>query len=920
MSGITVQKKPDRRRRARLRTMAKRRDCAARAITAGSPGGETIMKRTNKYFMAKVTTSFAILFIFATSVMGQTSDRKDGMRFVPDPINQVFYLSETAAAMGLNITTTPNPSACRHYQGIVRTEDAQKTPFFLVTRSGNTPDIGETLCDDSPGETRNGHLVVFKLDSREKHGERLRSNRLNQSNHVDFTQPPMSLDRATIYFTFTGGNPKDPDPAKRPGLVLGDGPNNLPPRAYQHPGGMQLVGNILAVALETPRPGGYWSDYLSCTLDANAEACLRYYSYEKSTNGNIIQFYDVSIPEEPKFLSQFTPRNSSDQNLSKLGVVGITPLKNGKYLMVVTGGGGNSWQFYRSKGTDLASEDLEWEQVRSMLAPVVTDPHQTLNFIREDDINGRLFIAGARGHVEFGPAWEDRERIDLYEIVNASMDFNVGEDISFITHVNSKRIRPHPSMGGTSLASLAAASTFYVSPSGEVILYNGEHDNDGPSETMKVAEFHHVDMARPGSPTFFPNADLNGPFEVNEGSSITLSGTGQQPANKAFVQLYHNRNFGPAYVTVDYSDRQLENFDNLFDYERFLFSGNLHADTARSWNWFAPQGCTIQAIDRVDEDSDIDEMKTLTGATSVQADADLSLVMHDGGTDDMDQEIDRVVFGSDCDNYYSQQIGLFWDVDGDGSFETQGNTASFSAAAVDGPGNVQVEVEARNPLGGVGSKYASVTVKNVAPQLSNFMVKDSGGNQVNGTVPFVLTGLPITVSSDFADPGTLDRQNARIAWGDNSMDQDLTFDSFDEAFGDGTGSLSDTHVFTQPGTYTIELSVADDDLDSNVTTANVEVLTPAQAIGRIVAMIDIAIAATTDPQVIDDLQHARLALVGNRPTSQNGALQMIQSGNYLSAVAFLQTSSMWLQRAALGGSDVATPILLVDQIAAALGG
>ena len=52
--------------------------------------------------------------------------------------------------------------------------------------------------------------------------------------------------------------------------------------------------------------------------------------------------------------------------------------------MVVTGGGGNSWQFYRSKGTDLASEDLEWEQVRSMLAPVVADPHQTLNFIRED--------------------------------------------------------------------------------------------------------------------------------------------------------------------------------------------------------------------------------------------------------------------------------------------------------------------------------------------------------------------------------------------------------------------------------------------------------------------------------------------------------------------------------------------------------
>ena len=875
------------------------------------------MKRT-----ALILNALLLVIITVVATTAQTSDRPDGMRFVPDPINQVFYLNQYADALGLNITTTPNPSACRHYQGLVRTEDAEGTPFFLVTRSGNTPDIGETLCDDSPGETRNGHLVVFKLDSRPKHGERLRSNRLSRNVYVDNTSPPMSEDRATIYFTFVGGNPKDPDPAKRPGLVLGDGPNNLPPRAYQHPGGMQVVGNILAVALETPRPGGYYSDYLACVLDNDQEACTRYYSYEKSTNGNIIQFYDISNPEEPRFLSQFTPRNSSGENLSKLGVVGITPLKNNKYLMVVTGGGGNSWQFYRSLGTDLASEDLKWEQVRSVIAPEVTDPHQTLNFIREDNIDGRLFIAGARGHVEVGPIWEDRERIDLYEVVNASKEFNVGEDISIVTHVNSKRISPHPSSGGTSLASLAAASTFYVSPSGEVILYNGEHDNDGPSETMKLAEFHHVDMARPGSPTFFPNADLDGPFEVNEGSSITLSATGQQPANKAFIQLYHNTNFGPAYLTADYEDRQLENFDNLFAYERYFLLPdlNLHADKARSWMWFAPQGCTIQAIDRVDANSDIDEMKTLTGATSVQADADLSTVMHDGGTDDIDQEIDRILFGSDCDTYYSQQIGVYWDADRNGSLEGPSNTANFSAATVDGPANVQIPVEARNPLGGTGAKNASVTVKNVAPQLSNFMIKDSGGNQVNSTVPFVLTGLPITVSSSFADPGILDEQTAVIVWGDNTMSQDDEFDSFDEALGDGTGSLSETHVYAQPGTYVVELSVADDDLDSNSTAVSVQVLTPAQAIAKIVQMIDAAIAATNDARVIDDLQHARLALVGSRPTSQNGALQMIESGNNEAAVAFLETCSTWLQRSTTGGADVGVTILLVEQIAAALGG
>jgi hypothetical protein len=684
---------------------------------------------------------------------------------------------------------------------------------------------------------------------------------------------------------------------------------------------MQQVGNILAVALESPRQYGKESDKFLCVQFNDQAACQRYYGYESATNGNIVQFYDISNPEEPQFRSQFTPRNTAGENLSKLGVVGITPLKNGKYLMVVTGGGGNSWFFYRSLGTDLASEDLTWEQVRSPLAPEVTDPHQTLNFIREGNIDGRLFIAGARGHVEIGPWYEDRERIDLYEVVNASKNFEPGEDISFITHVNAKRITPRPSSGGTQLASLAAASTFYISPSGELIMYNTEHDNDGPGGTVKVGEFRHVDVVRPGGPSIYPNAKLAGPFTVNEGSSLALTGTGQQPANKAFIQLYHQTDFGPRYLTASYEDREKEEFENLFKYETFLLAGNLHADKARSWNWFAPQGCTIQAVDRVSETSpEPDELKTLTGATSVQADADLSLVMHDGGTDDIDQEIDRVLFGSDCDNYYSASIGLFWDVDRNGSYETQGNTANFSAAALDGPSNVQIPVEARNPLGGpTGAKQASVTVLNVAPQLSQFAVVDSGGNPINTTVPWVLTGLPINVSANFADPGIPDHQTAAISWGDGTSDPHTAFDSFDEAFGDGTGSLSDSHVYNSPGAYAIDLTVADDDQDVGGTAVNVLVLTPEQAILELIAMIDAAIAATSDSTVRAQLLLARHALTGSNENSNNGALKMVRTGNNDAAAAFALTSAMWLERAAEGGADVAVPIALLEQVAAALG-
>ena len=90
----------------------------------------------------------------------------------------------------------------------------------------------------------------------------------------------------------------------------------------------------------------------------------------------------------------------------------------------------------------------------------------------------------------------------------------------------------------TSWLNLAAASTFYVSPSGELIFYATEHDNDGPDETVKVGEWRHVDVVRPNSPTLLPSAKLDGPFVVDEGSAINLTGIGQQPVTRAFLEMF----------------------------------------------------------------------------------------------------------------------------------------------------------------------------------------------------------------------------------------------------------------------------------------------------------------------------------------------------------------------------------------------
>lgn len=111
----------------------------------------------------------------------QTSGRPDGMRFVPDVMNQFRDLTERPDALGFHIDGSPDPSSCKHYQAITRVDGADGTPFFLVTRSGNTPEIpGPNELCDLPDDTGNGHLIVVRMDSREKHGERMRSNRLSR--------------------------------------------------------------------------------------------------------------------------------------------------------------------------------------------------------------------------------------------------------------------------------------------------------------------------------------------------------------------------------------------------------------------------------------------------------------------------------------------------------------------------------------------------------------------------------------------------------------------------------------------------------------------------------------------------------------------------------------------------------------------
>ncbi len=854
--------------------------------------------------MEKIAAVALALTIGFAARHADAQPRPDGMRFVPDVPGQFRALTERADALGVHIGSTPNPSFCKHYQGITRFDGPDGTPFFFVTRSGNTPGTPGSgiICDDSPGENGRGNLVVFRMDSRAKDGERMRSNRLLHGASTNGTAPPAE-DRATIFFTVVEG-----------GLVFRAGEGTLPQRAYQHPGGMQRVGHMLAMAADTRldplaacKAGCFglpFSQKAFCELN-----CDRIIDYERATHPSIVMFFDVSNPEEPVFTSQFTPVNQNGDPLSDADGIAVTPLPGGLYLLAVTGGfDGDPILFYRSNLPDLSSPLLAWDFVARVSGPSVEDAHQSLHFLRESSIDGALYLAGARGH----PVLSDHDRIDLYLVTCETADCAPGDEIALTTRYNGRRITPRPSSGGALIADLAAATGFHVTPSGELLFYATQHDNDGPDGTLNLGEWRHVDVVRESSPTLQPSIDVVSPVTVGEGGQSALSASARPPQAKPWIELFSEIEYSSddydQFYTVDFQDYDLDDFDDL------PLVGDI--SSPRSWRWYAPVGCSILAIDR-DAQGNVDETKTLVGTGFHERDPQLSFVRNDGGTDDIDAEIDGVEFLPGCYDEAAMRYELRWD----GAYEVAGGSVTFDAALIDGPAFSSVPVQAQHPSGEglVAQAAVAVSIVNVAPALTPLELTDSAGHFINTEVPFVLTNAPVTARTSFTDPGVADHQSATLAWGDGSVDDQAAFAAFIDAFGGATGALEHVHRFALSGTYAVALAVIDDDGGASAASTSVRVVAPDEAVQELIEQLDQLIAGTTDPKVLKDLNKARKALAGSEHgSSQNGALAKIWNGNRQAALAFLRQAISALTKAQSDGADVGLAIALLEQVIAAL--
>jgi predicted extracellular nuclease len=218
-----------------------------------------------------------------------------------------------------------------------------------------------------------------------------------------------------------------------------------------------------------------------------------------------------------------------------------------------------------------------------------------------------------------------------------------------------------------------------------------------------------------------------------------------------------------------------------------------------------------------------------------------------------------------------------WDLDDNGSFETPGQSVTFSAAKLDGPSSRTVKVRATDPDGLAGVASATVNVLNGPP------VVTAPANQT------ATAGFAKSFSlGSFTDPYAEDGPWAVVVrWGDDSTT------SFTRS---STGLLgTQSHTYTATGTFPVSVVVADKDGASGTATFQVTVGV------TYTSLCNLSRAYSNDPSVADSLcSMLRQAEVATSPAVLLDSFRKLvnaQSGKALTAdeAAILTQLSLDLQ-------------------------
>jgi hypothetical protein len=299
----------------------------------------------------------------------------------------------------------------------------------------------------------------------------------------------------------------------------------------------------------------------------------------------------------------------------------------------------------------------------------------------------------------------------------------------------------------------------------------GDLDSDGDLDvfvTMGWDQAQPVEADQVWLNNTSPTANADGPYSVEEGSTIMLSGTGSDPDDDVLTFTW-----------------DLDN-DSIFE-----TPGQSVTFSAAELDGPSSQTVVLQVCDTTDA-CDTDS----TTVNIANADPEIVTVTNDGPigegstatvtvtATDPARANDPLSFEFDCDNYSSYEIG------------PQSGAAASCAFADNG--DYQVNVRVTDDDGGEASGATTVTMNNVAPTVGT----------ITAPLEPVQVDTAINTSADFTDPGLLDTHTAIWDWGDDNTSAGTVIET------DGSGSVTGSHAYATPGVYTIKLAVTDKDDDS----------------------------------------------------------------------------------------------------------
>jgi len=625
-----------------------------------------------------------------------------------------------------------------HTQGIARSPRTGINPIFYVTRSGNLhdPDF-------------QGSLMVVEFGSRGTDGERMRSNRLKKYEKTRKT-PPDSRDFVVKNIPFDG----------------------VSAPWYGHPGGLQMVGDILVIALE--KPG---------SLVAG----------QTSPIGKLV-FFDCSEPNNPSLLNY---QLDLDHGAAAPGIVKL-PGPDGKFFMALTWGDDETVEFYRSNKASFFLEDgIEDPNFVFELDSVITKDKlqelvdigywrfervspQSLNFVKGP--NDNLFLIGAANSKNTAPTINGEDTIWLW-LVDGWDDPNVATELFPVhqaaKHLLSDGLNTYCSkllVNCRQEANFNAATGVYISPSGELLYYSAAHFNIGPSGTFKMAELRYDRVSR--SETCGPqfrNNHLGGPYDIDERTSITLDGT--VSFIEPWVQMYKHDYLTGQTVMMDWADQWLDNYNNFSELDGALNDDGKTGfnDMMTSFRWCGCVGSSLTIWSNYG----------LKGEKNYYRNGDNNIFEDNHVWDKFND-----VASSAEIKWTPVARGYLWDIDDDGQFDDANvPSATFHAGVGSSTNIVSVRYNYTSDPNEDVIMETTIYVHNVPPGFDSLELSNSTPDE----------GQQTTVSGTWSDPGAIIAA-VTVDWGDNSpVDEDES----------NAGAFSFSHAYGDNGTYQIQVCVSD---------------------------------------------------------------------------------------------------------------